>query len=487
MVRPLGAEASNTELINTSDENGVSYWGASSSKKNTVFGANKFTPVIPKTMYDSLNTKNNYCTISAKFYFNNIPPSIKKITKDSVVSILLNFKTISQNLASEKNIFSERIFYDSIMNDNRRKDLNTVLQCLDSKADEIGISKLEYQTACTRAIDEAFEGFMAWFGILDENKLKNIDNALFEYAEAIRRAEFRYIQKRDDVENALTSTDIEQKINEAFEKSPWLINDDVNYEVQSKLIEEHNLNKEDLFGDGKINSPAVQLTGNCVLHATINSIKQSKKGREILGTLHEKRGGAIAIFLPEAYNNKVGRNGSGVYIYDKGTLKTAIENLSIGDGDISAFAAAEYDYNVHMTKKDAIDKDTHHIYRGFEILSGKRAKFYDLADDIPSGVGFTYGNVQMFDKLRDLIRKGEGACTVSFVSGAKNNNYTIDDAQSNNVSEKQALISSNHAYSVVNFVGDTVYLQESNTPSKYIKLSREDFFKLTSQIATWKF
>lgn len=419
--------------------------------------------------------------------------SVKFVSQEVVAEVLINYKAIN-DFSSEKVSFAKQVCSESFFNSSKKEDLNNIMDKLEKRAAEVGIDVSEYKSAYENAIKNTFKGFCAWFGFLDSDRLAKIDEVFFELAEAIRKAEFDNTNKNDNCEQALTSSEIETKIEEAFEKSPWLMETYYDVRVEDsevlELIDKHHLSKEDLYGDGKINNPALQLSGNCVLHSVINSMVVSSKGMSILETLLEKKGDAIGIFLPEAYNNGVGRNGNGVYIYDKGTLNTSVENLSVGDGDVSAFAAAEYDYNYFMRKKNGEKKgaDTRHCYRGFEILSGKGAKLYHAGDEIPEGVGYTYSNQLIYDKLVNMFEKGDGAIIVNLkYLHNKPTNYTVDDIEKDNLSAEQGMLSDGHAYSVVRMTPDSVYLQESNNPTKYIKFSKAEFIGYVKEIATWKY
>ncbi|MCQ2738947.1 MAG: hypothetical protein MJ237_01830 [bacterium] len=64
--------------------------------------------------------------------------------------------------------------------------------------------------------------------------------------------------------------------------------------------EESLVNQDDILGNGKIDNPAVQLTGNCRAHSVINGILATEKGAKYLNSLihKDKSTGNITVYLP---------------------------------------------------------------------------------------------------------------------------------------------------------------------------------------------
>lgn len=202
------------------------------------------------------------------------------------------------------------------------------------------------------------------------------------------------------------------------------------------------------LGNGKYDKPATQKTELCWAHAGINSLLQSKEGKNLLNSnrYYDEKTGVFAIHLQEAENNGLH---DGIYVITPKEIEIEGKNLSSGEGDITAWMIAikryfqEMQANPELMNKaeekgqmiSDVDKGNYQ-FRFFEIITGAESSRKNSWDDVRLQVGVSYGkNDIKFDDIADLVSNKKGAAIIC-IGG--------------------------HAISVVGINGDKLLVQESN-------------------------
>ena len=203
-------------------------------------------------------------------------------------------------------------------------------------------------------------------------------------------------------------------------------------------------------GNGEIDRPAKNWTGNCWVMGGINSLASTEIGRQFLNkniTKQTKNGTTLFIVhLQEAENKGFpSSNKQGVYIFTEQEV-LAIQNekgIATGDGDIAAYALAVESY----LKDSGSGKDINtgnNPDRMFEILTGLKRSSYGEA------TGITYAQnsdpvefAADFKNIHNLVKNQNAA-------------FTLSDGE--------------HTFSVVGTDGDHLLVQESTFDTdKYSK------------------
>lgn len=229
----------------------------------------------------------------------------------------------------------------------------------------------------------------------------------------------------------------------------------------------------DFLGDGSLDNNARQMAGNCWLLGMFFSMCATPEGSEIVDSLSVPNGANIISIIPEARCN--GLKNGGLFEATVGERIKGTFKHSIGEGDITAYSLAVKKYFTEIGENDG-DINGNTIYRGFEIISGDKVERYKDAN-IPMGVGISINILSkgLYNNMQTLHNNGKAAFQIEFnVFCNKLKDATLVDHNYKPV-EGKPFISEKHAYAIVKIEKDFIYLQESNHPDSYIKLTQKEF------------
>ena len=217
------------------------------------------------------------------------------------------------------------------------------------------------------------------------------------------------------------------------------------------------------FGDGSINKPSTQETGNCWAQADLNALASTEKGGKLLSShmYRDNEHGITVIHLQEAENNGKGADGKGIYVITDDEIYEASKTLSSGDGDMTAYNVAILKYLQEIGEKQDLKGIQRGRKRVFEIISGipytgqgvrdwygVESASYNLYDGKSCGIFRT-----SFDEVYDIAKNGTGATTIE-----------IDSLRLSYWNGKGS-----HALSIVGCTDDgKLLVQESNNAGVYI-------------------
>lgn len=371
--------------------------------------------------------------------------------------------------------------------------------------------------------------------ILDENIdnkekkefIEHIKNALLEKAKNLggnedytgKLFEWTLVQTLTDswpIQDSKCLDEMYEKFLEAFKEIERLKNCDkenknFNLKVSLSKVESslrlYELDSADLYGNGKLDNPVRQTTGNCVLHSQINSVLTTDKGKEYLNSLISKdnKTGVITIFLPGAKNKNVPKENPGYYTYSEADLLNRTLETSIGDGDYTALVCAIEDCRKEISgDTNATSVMSSSNVNMAELLFGKdftpfifdKNAQYKVKENIKTCL-INLASLEDSDNL-ELIEKCEKQLA-SFQEFLKNYGDYQDLQKGFNsgklavraglVSKENQIIKgwqegkeielpNNHAYTVIQMNNNDVVLTESNEPNKTIVISKNDFEKM---------
>lgn len=227
-----------------------------------------------------------------------------------------------------------------------------------------------------------------------------------------------------------------------------------------------NLDSEtfnDLLGDGQLGTNAVQQTGNCWLHADINAVMQTEKGREYLNKLVSKdpKTGDITVFLPGAKAKGLPQpKGDGIYTYSEADLLKRIKDTSAGDGEYTALVCAVEDY-IRGNSEDENANTRSSVNPNYTREEIQKVIF---------GSGFTTTEDINYDDLKDKINSKNYAISCGL---------SADEVVTGEREGKPFRLLDGHAYTIVGMDDNSVTLMESNEPDKPIKVSKDEFMKMS--------
>lgn len=224
-----------------------------------------------------------------------------------------------------------------------------------------------------------------------------------------------------------------------------------------------NDNFNDLLGNGELGTNTVQQIGNCWLHADINAVLQTEKGKEYLNKLISKdpKSGDITVFLPGAKAKGLPQpKGDGIYTYSEKDLLKRIKDTTEGDGDYTALICAVEDY-IRENSEDTNANTESSINPNYSREEIQKVIF---------GAGFTTTEDINYDDLKDKINSKKYAISC----GLALNKEVIGERNG-----KPYKLLDQHAYTIVAMDDKTVTLMESNEPNNPIKVSKDEFMKMS--------
>ena len=270
------------------------------------------------------------------------------------------------------------------------------------------------------------------------------------------------------------------------------------------------------YSNGYFDKNSTQMAGNCWIHAGINNMLQNPKGKEIINNLvyKNKENGSVTVYLPGAAEKGFPKpNGDGMYTYSEAKLLNSSFNISMGDGDYTAFILAINDFRAESQNRHddggkfdefceiVLGEDTGNtIVNGNEswcretkiaftnlknlyktalagnFLDDETEKSYEKKlEKITSELELLkiseieHPN-ERYNKIRE---KFEDKNFILFAS-VDNDTNLHGELENNDVFETI----SGHAYTILEMNEDSVVLEESNQPGERITYKVEDFMEI---------
>lgn len=410
---------------------------------------------------------------------------IKQIKVDNVIDVLKTYDEKSSNESLVEAIFDE-VGLD--LETEQIPAIRHIKDKLIERSNNLGVDVSVLNQEFEKAFEESTTGMLAKVGYIDT---ENLDTLVNEYMNRIDTMEKMDVAARER----------------------WLKEQGLSYVLEDEALEQSfndaGVNLEDSLGDGKINKPSIQITGNCWAHAGLNAFAATPKGQELINNLVTKRNGVVSVRLPEAAQKGLPKpNGDGIYTFTEHEILSGTTVQSVGDGDVTAvmLAIEKYFTEIGENESSEIRTNGNKPYRMFEILTGKKNDIYMVDDpyifsdiEVLDGVSTTLYNEQSnknnmgdahYQVLKKYLQRGECAIYISFSSGTNPEHETsaesldLNYAKSNN---EQPYISDNHGYAVMKMDDGFVYLKESNDPKVIIKMPKEEFVKKVGCVVTCKF
>lgn len=457
----------NVEHSNSFDEL-INNFDISKLKKSYFFRPQRQGLDVAKDLYDDIHAKTK---LGLPTTGENFDEHVKDINANNVLDVLKAY-----DAKSPKETLIEAIFDEIGM--DKEKQIESVTHIKDAlivRSNNLGIEVSVLNTEFEKAFEDATTGALATVKYIDTEKL---DKLISEYTKRIdamekmdKAARERYIK-----ENGFTE----------------LNNEGV--AIVSKIMNNIGINSNDALGNGKIDNPAMQITGNCWAHSGINAMIAVPKGKEMINNLVTKKDGVVSVCLPEAAKNGLPKpNGDGIYTFTEWDISRGLITQSAGDGDVTAVMLAldKYFEETGENHGGGNRMDGNTSGRMFEILSGKKSESFSSIK-IPDGVGFTVGckNSFFYSNLQKLISEGKGAVLCSLNGGADgqtSDSTLVGRDHTEQLKNGNPYISGGHAYAITKMDDDFVYLIESNQPDSIIKMPKEEFQERVHGISTCKF
>ncbi len=437
---------------------------------------------IARSFADSIQSEINSFSL-----FSDLQKEINSIDSDNVIRILNIYNSFTEETLTEA--ICDEYF---VFNKNKKTMITHIQNALQEKAFDLGIDTTDLDKQFENVIKDSFSGIKAFFGYISNSKINNINQIFDNYIKRIQthRAS-SYTNVSENLEADLDSDTISAKLDNAIKNSEnkYIENTANNVKVRKSVmdrINKLNIAKDDLKGNGKIDHITVQMSGNCLIHASVNSLLLTEAGTEKVNRLIKKQDDKIALYIPEVElapeKTMSSEHKDGTYVIPENDLLTYSKKYSYGDGDMAALISAVSDYDTTVNTGFS-------IFRGFEILSGKKVQPFTPDDEIPNGIGSSVIDELNYNKLQDFVTQKQGALVVSLLDIITNvKAVTISDLDNDTpLQGEKPYLAPMHAYSVVKMTDEYVYLKESNFPNVYIKLSRSEFIEAGDALATWKF
>lgn len=325
--------------------------------------------------------------------------------------------------------------------------------------------------------------------------IKYMENAFDDYEKAYQNnlAQARQRAEQQDLEDAVRLAQIENRYmnlqsNEVGQlSSSGSRSQNLRFSANTEDTPTGGLT-ETRNGNGLFDGDATQETGNCWMHSTLNSMRATTRGSENINSLvyTNTTTGAISNYIPEADAlNRGENNTNGIYTYNSNEIATGYRTHSSGDDEYTAYIMAADNYLENYEQRV---EEGNTIYRGYELISGRNCVPFLNTQEIPEGVGTTYGiNNNIYDQMENSINNtGNGAYQIS-ISDPYRTARCVNPNDFSETVEASPLIERNHAYAVRAMTPTHVYLQESNHPDSYIQVERDDFIRNTGRIGTYRF
>ena len=203
------------------------------------------------------------------------------------------------------------------------------------------------------------------------------------------------------------------------------------------------------IGNGRFDKTSTQENNNCWIHAGINSLLSTEKGKQLVESNYyrDEETGVIAVHIPEA--EAFGLHGGIFYITPQEIIDSQ-ETVTHGEGDISAYIIAikkyfeEINSNPELKEKYGNKRffmnpdDGNCGFRFYELMTGGTYTKYESWDNDDIKVQNGIGTSTHFktDKLYEIIEKQQGAIVISLrniehaisIVGVKDGHFLIQES-----------------------------------------------------------
>lgn len=452
-----------------------------------------FEFIKSKNKLDKINNPNPPAEVAQdiideifKFGVAKLDKPISRINANNVVEVIRIYKeksdeknTVKGKLIDDESIF-EAILDESISDEKKKKYINHIKDKLVERVYKQG-GRAEYLgNVFSKAVDAALE---KWWPMQSSEKLDQLFNSFLNILDNLQ-----VMNERADVKKSTIDT---------------------NWQMLYNICKKLGLNTQDLPGNGHIaDGDSIQATGNCLLHARINSLLAIEKGIDYLDNLivKNKIQGTIAVKLPGAAKMGLPKpTGDGIYVYSIDELANRALETSIGSGDYTALICAIEDArkeasgnqnatsvasscDISMDELLFAKESTKLIYQskndaklGFRLAVAKRE--YDKAvkskdNNLIETSRQRYFNLKKVEQSRcadySEVKSKFDSGNIALSTGV-NKNQIIKGMRNG----REITLLDKHAYAVVKMDKNMVTLKESNNPKSLITISKEEFLKMS--------
>lgn len=420
----------------------------------------------------------------------NLDEPINKITSENVVEVLQLYKTKSDEkntllgLKLDDESLFEAILDESISKEKKKEYITHIKNMLIEKVDKLNGNAEFIGSTFDKILDKVLES--SW-GLQDATKL----NQLFD-------AFLTVIDRLDNL-NKMNSVNKNSTLN-------------VSLQSLYDFCRANGIDTTDLLGNGKFDGNAYQMTGNCILHANLNAMLVTDKGRQYLDNLVVKNNdfegnGNITVFLPGALKLGIPKENPGYFTYSPIDLMNRAMETSLGEGDYTAIACAIEDCRKLATGNENVSSAENACGISIEsLLFAQEPERYFPENDsttalrtklerkkkllqanvslkehpeykkIEAEVKDYEDNLNMivnYENLKEKFDSGNVAITAGIAYG---------DTIKGICDGKEITLMDDHRYAVIAMSDSTVTLRESNNPESLITVSKEEYVKMTTRV-----
>ena len=403
---------------------------------------------------------------------NVIEDVYQKIDSQNVTSVLEAYSNLTEN-SSDKETLTEAICDEISLRDDIKAGLLTdIKDKLQERSKQLGLDTSDLNSQFDGLVNDVTDSTMRY---VSNNEIKKLDDIFNQYSERIKAEEARMLGAADNLR--LDLNDVNSRGLAVPEKVKATAN-----ELFDLYGQRYNIKSNDFLGNGAFDTPSKQMTGNCWLHGSINAMTATSEGAEKVNNLVHASNGNITAVIPEARVN--GASNGGVYTYNTFDLVDNFSRHSLGDGDMTAYSMATEEYLRSIGEKDSVEGNR--SSRGFELISGDKANLFEDGN-VPMGAGFAEKiNSRTYRSMESILTSGKGAFTTDFeASCSQINNATLVNHNYDPI-PGTPFLSDFHEYAVKKVDSDYIYLQESNNPSSYIKMPKEEYLKHADGISSYR-
>ena len=424
-----------------------------------------------------------------KIGFASLDKPISKINENNVVEVIEKYQKASEEKNSlfgkvydHESLF-EAILDESISDDKKKKYINHIKDALVKRINSLNGDASFTGKLFSLALDSAIK---KWWPFQNSDKLDQLCNKFIQI--------IKQLETMQEAGEKVTPAKA-KKINRGFlQQLKWM-----------------GISTEDLLGNGYFDNDSMQMTGNCWIHAGINSMISIPNGKEHLNNLVSKTSnGNTVVYLPGAKDKGLPKpKGDGIFVYTQKQISQAIKNESAGDGEYAVFSLAirdarraEQNSNKAGSSVGGFDEFCKWVYGdkakisnlswGGLLSSNDCTQYAETARTIlklheidPDNDIFTKEDInieeqkwranydspeKMVKKLKECFNSKKYLINVSLTD----NVYNALLSGKKPSSENRPIV---HAVTVIAINGDDVYIKDSNYPKKPLKINIFDLIK----------
>jgi hypothetical protein len=407
----------------------------------------------------------------------NLDEGISWINENNVVDVIESYQKVSDQKNSiaghiiDHETLIEAILDENIGDEKKKKYISSIKNALVSR-----ITTLRGSANFTADLfDKLFDSVLKkWWPFQDSSKLDALVNEMIKTIKQLER---------------MTKAGEEVTPEKAVKMNKRLISE----------LRKDGVLTDDMLGDGYFNNNAMQMSGNCWIHAGINAMLEVPKTREYLNNLITKTSnGNIAVYLPGAKRDNLPKpKGDGIFVYTPKDVSKAIKTESAGDGDYTALMLAIRDYRIASGSENKTTEGGN-LWDFSEIVYEKKPNIVIFADrksknscemakwaqnkDASTNDEKIITNEEIelqsglddYNKMYKNIKKAFEANSYIFMVSISGKNYD------NLLLGKPVSVDndSGHALSIISMSDTEVLLKDSNYPNDPLRISAMDFVKV---------